>query len=814
MQMLTSMKACWLLAALTLAVANDSAAAPVDQRPLETEINGQWIGNAVCYGPHRDGQGPDGPGPTREQVAEDVRIMHRHWRLLRMYGAGDEARYVLETIRREKLDMRVMVGAWIDPEAVRDPNGVITGQSDTVRAANRQQIDNAIKLANEFPELVWAVTVGNETQVEWSAHRVQPRILLDYLREVRRKVKAPVSTADDGLFWESDAAEPFRNEVDFIHTHIYAMWRGRTLDDAVAYTKAEFEKLQKRYPKHPLVLGEAGWATQVADHGEQARLIRGAAGLREQTQFVADYLAWTTRAGVINFIFEAFDEKWKGGPDPKEVEKHWGLYYSNRKPKPAAAALPNLVGVDDEWIERVGKLAWVTYFPTNANPDTGHNAPDESIREDLTLLRRAGFDGLITYGGGGGLDADFPQLAADAGFKGVIIGVWNPLSDDEVAAGIAAAKHPLVVGVCVGNEGFERRYSHADIAWAIAKVRDAVDKPVTTTEESGDYIDPRVMTLGDWVFPNAHPVYNHRLQPDAAVRWTVGAYQQLRRETERFVWFKEVGLPSDGDEAGVFTEAAQAAYYRDLAASPVVFAYFEAFDLPWKDWRAFETKWGVFTPTREPKQLARHLFEHGPRELLDVAPAKRTANDPSATPRRAPLYVYRESDETPAFTPSGRLGDLGDVTFDTQWRDRPYAGDTCIRVHLATDGAGPNDCEAGPPCRWSGLAWLHPPHNWGAEADAAGAGRDLTGYTRVTFYARADEPALVRFGVGGVDALHGDSLAYPAGRSAHLNAQWTQYTIDLTGADLSHIIKGFGVTSSWDQNPDPVTLYLDDIRFE
>jgi exo-beta-1,3-glucanase (GH17 family) len=37
------------------------------------------------------------------------------------------------------------------------------------------------------------------------------------------------------------------------------------------------------------------------------------------------------------FYFEAFDEPWKGGADPRDVEKHWGLYNENRTPKAAMA---------------------------------------------------------------------------------------------------------------------------------------------------------------------------------------------------------------------------------------------------------------------------------------------------------------------------------------------------------------------------------------------------------------------------------------------------------------------------------------------
>jgi hypothetical protein len=32
-------------------------------------------------------------------------------------------------------------------------------------------------------------------------------------------------------------------------------------------------------------------------------------------------------------VFEAFDEPWKGSPDPMEPEKHWGLFTVERHPK-------------------------------------------------------------------------------------------------------------------------------------------------------------------------------------------------------------------------------------------------------------------------------------------------------------------------------------------------------------------------------------------------------------------------------------------------------------------------------------------------
>ena len=36
---------------------------------------------------------------------------------------------------------------------------------------------------------------------------------------------------------------------------------------------------------------------------------------------------------ITTFFFEVFDEKWKGGDHPNEVEKHWGVFNSDRTPK-------------------------------------------------------------------------------------------------------------------------------------------------------------------------------------------------------------------------------------------------------------------------------------------------------------------------------------------------------------------------------------------------------------------------------------------------------------------------------------------------
>jgi Glycosyl hydrolases family 17 len=44
-------------------------------------------------------------------------------------------------------------------------------------------------------------------------------------------------------------------------------------------------------------------------------------------------MAWTAAENILTFVFEAFDEDWKGSPEPLEPEKHWGLFKKDRRPK-------------------------------------------------------------------------------------------------------------------------------------------------------------------------------------------------------------------------------------------------------------------------------------------------------------------------------------------------------------------------------------------------------------------------------------------------------------------------------------------------
>jgi hypothetical protein len=169
-----------------------------------------------------------------------------------------------------------------------------------------------------------------------------------------------------------------------------------------------------------------------------------------------------------------------------------------------------------------------------------------------------------------------------------------------------------------------------------------------------------------------------------------------------------------------------------------------------------------------------------------------------------PFYVYQDkSSMKNHFIPSGWTGDYGDVKVDSGSTDAPQAGDTCFKITYsgkASQGA-----------RWAGMYWQNPANNWGDKD----AGFDLSKATKLTFWARGAKGGerIEEFKIGGIMGEFADSDAAGIG-PVILNKEWTQYTIDLKGKDLSYIIGGFCWSTNVDVNPEGVVFYLDEIKYE
>ena len=304
---------------------------PFVLRPFEPYLDGEWIGDAISYGCYREGQAPGVLGPSEEEILEDLNILKHYWNLIRIYGADSDAERVLKVIRDNDLPFKVMLGIWLENETKHPER----------KQENIEQVLKGIELGNKYADLIAAINVGNEALVYWSFHRMEQPNMIKYIRLVRNNTTVPVTVADDYNFWNKPESKEVADEIDFIVTHIYAMWNGKTLANAIDWMDSiYYHQLKVMHPNKEISVGETGWATNYNPHkvgpGEQGTLIKGKVGVEGQENFLFQLNNWTLENQVTTFLFEAFDEPWKGGGEqsgPNEVEKHWGVFYENRTPK-------------------------------------------------------------------------------------------------------------------------------------------------------------------------------------------------------------------------------------------------------------------------------------------------------------------------------------------------------------------------------------------------------------------------------------------------------------------------------------------------
>ena len=298
----------------------------------------------ICYSGYRAGQSPDeGVFPSVDQVAEDLRILAKRWRKIRIYDSGPHAERVLEAIQREGLDLEVLLGAYVRAEVSNHecPWGGVYDDATLEEniAKNEAEIGRAIELATRYPTLVGSVSAGNESTVSWSGNLIPVERMIHHVRRLKAAITQPVTFCENHVPWTGKLA-PLVPELDFISVHSYPVWEYRSIEEALAVTAEDQQRVQARYPGVKVAITEAGWPTRSNGRGIEPHNARP----ELQARYYALLSEWAREHGVLTYVFEAFDEPWKGSDDPDEPEKHWGLFTIDRRPKPAVVELfPELV---------------------------------------------------------------------------------------------------------------------------------------------------------------------------------------------------------------------------------------------------------------------------------------------------------------------------------------------------------------------------------------------------------------------------------------------------------------------------------------
>ena len=262
--------------------------------------------SSVSFAPFREGESPlTEVFPTAEEIDEDLRLLSTETHTIRTYASTRGLTDV--AAMAQKYGLNVIQGAWI--------GGM------TMAEENQAEIDQLIKVANQYPDVIKRVIVGNEVLLRGE---LKPEQLLQYIRQVKKAVKQPVSYAD---VWSFYMRYPeIAKEVDFFTVHILPYWEDEPLkiEDTAAHIEKNYRKIREAYPDKPILIGESGWPSAGRQRGWAVPSVVN------EAKFIRSLVQLANKNGFDYNIVEAFNQPWKSQLEGV-VGANWGLYSADRK---------------------------------------------------------------------------------------------------------------------------------------------------------------------------------------------------------------------------------------------------------------------------------------------------------------------------------------------------------------------------------------------------------------------------------------------------------------------------------------------------
>jgi exo-beta-1,3-glucanase (GH17 family) len=264
--------------------------------------------NSLSFAPFREGQSPlllQFPSP--EQIDQDLKLLADKTHTIRTYSSSLGMKVIPELARKHGLKM--IQGAWI---------GYLPEDS-------RVEIEALVASANANPDVIKRVMVGNEVLLRGER---TPEELVEYIREVKKRIKQPVSYAD---VWSMYMKHPdLIKEVDFITIHILPYWEDEpiSVENAPAHIERIYKQVRKEAetisPGKPILIGESGWPSVGKQRGwavpsvvNEAAFIRGLLKVAADNHFDVN-------------IVEAFNQSWKSELEGV-IGANWGLFSVDRE---------------------------------------------------------------------------------------------------------------------------------------------------------------------------------------------------------------------------------------------------------------------------------------------------------------------------------------------------------------------------------------------------------------------------------------------------------------------------------------------------
>ena len=330
------------------------------------------IGNnsypAISYGGYR-GKSRE-IQPSIEDIKEDLQIMFAQgFRVIRTYDLHHPfAENTLKAISELKnsdsdFEMYVMLGAWIQ---CKDAFTDLPNHNEEDLEGNKVEIAEAVRLAQDYQDIVKVIAVGNEAMVHWAtSYHLEPKYVLKWVKYLQDlKINGTINnniwiTSSDNFASWGGGSEEYHNDdldelirsVDYVSMHTYAFhdtyynpvfWNlsgdsedlskkdiiKKAIQKAVEYELSQFNSVQEYVHGIDLSkqvhIGETGWSSVASD-------LYGYGGTEAADEYkLGLYYEMITDVCVAKsiscFYFSAFDEPWKDSQNENGSENHFGLF--------------------------------------------------------------------------------------------------------------------------------------------------------------------------------------------------------------------------------------------------------------------------------------------------------------------------------------------------------------------------------------------------------------------------------------------------------------------------------------------------------
>jgi exo-beta-1,3-glucanase (GH17 family) len=277
------------------------------------------------YSPYHVGSQAPGSNIPDSQFISDLTQIAQKFGYIKTYGSDPVLAKIVPLISANNINLKVAVGIY---ESSADRNVPGTGTT--------AQIQTAISLAQQYPNIVNMVVVGNECIANEKPSTPTPVSLSTLITDLDTvKAALPNTIVTTCLNYQAGidlgtTTNSLLSHIDNVMVNVYPFYGGVPISGA-------FDNLKNAYSLFsgngkPVWVGETGWPSAGSANGPAIP------NVPNEQQFTADVLGKDLPYDGL-YLFEAYDEPWKSNEG--SIGPYWGLWNSDGTAKFTIGAPPS-----------------------------------------------------------------------------------------------------------------------------------------------------------------------------------------------------------------------------------------------------------------------------------------------------------------------------------------------------------------------------------------------------------------------------------------------------------------------------------------